>query len=436
MRVRGSIALIGLLVLTGASLLAASALERADGLFAEGFFPEAESVYLNALHKNPKDLKARTVLGMIALFSNHLDDAEKYLRGVAQQPGQLQDVANDLRGEAAYRRDEFPEAARRFRAAGTGYRAEPLELFGDAMPYRISGADETRVPFVVTDPLPIVRVRVNGSETGDFLIDTGGAEVQLDADFAKRLGLNSIGGASATLIDGSRTEMRHSRIASLTLGEFKVQDVLAGIRPLPVFAGRKLNGVLGTVLLYHFLATLDYPHGELILRRMSASGLHAFEMRAEAERQIVMPFWMASDHVIVARGRVNDAPPALLFVATGLASGFTCPESTIEQAALSFDGQDSMVPAAVRETKLMRMVANNLYLGEARQQNVNGVAGAFPAGLERAFGFRIGGMVAHQFFRAYAVTFDFTGMRIFLSGPAPNPINKKPMDVESALLPH
>ncbi len=437
MRVRGPIAVIGLLLLTGASILAATALERADALFAEGFFPEAESAYQTALHKNPQDLKTSTVLGMIALFSNRLDDAEKYLWRPAQQPGQLQDIANNLLGEAAYRRDAFPEAARRFRAAGIRYRAEPLELFGDAAPYRISGApDETHIPFVATDPLPIVRVRVNGSEAADFLIDTGGAEVQLDADFAKRLSLNAVGESVAVLLDGSRAEMRHGRITSLTLGEFEVHNVLAGIRPLPVFAGRKLNGVLGTVLLYHFLATLDYPNGELILRRKSVGGLRAFEVRAEAERQIVMPFWMAGDHVIVARGRVNHAPSALLFVATGLASGFTCPESTIEQAALSFSGEDSIVPTAERETKLVPIVANDLYLGEARQQNVSGVAGAFAAGLEHAFGFRIGGMIAHQFFRPYAVTFDFTDMRIFLSGPASKPINKKPIDVESALLPH
>ena len=103
--------------------------------------------------------------------------------------------------------------------------------------------------------------------------------------------------------------------------------------------------MLGTVLLYHFLATLDYPHGELILRRRSAETLHAFETRAQLEKQIVMPFWLASDHMIVARGRVNHAPPALLLVATGVTLGFTCPESMIEQASLTFDRQGSMVPS-------------------------------------------------------------------------------------------
>ena len=84
---------------------------------------------------------------------------------------------------------------------------------------------------------------------------------------------------------------------------------------------------------------------------------------------------------------------------------------------------------------LAPFTVSELFLGEARQQNVVGVAGAFPAGLEYAFGFRIAGLVAHQFFRAYAVTFDFTGMRLYLSGAALQPIEKRPMDVQTALLP-
>jgi hypothetical protein len=149
-----------------------------------------------------------------------------------------------------------------------------------------------------------------------------------------------------------------------------------------------------------------------------------------------MPFWMASDHVIVAQGRVNDAPPALLFVATGLASGFTCPESTIEQTALRSDPRNSMVPASAREMNMGSFLVTDLYLGEAHRQNVSALAGAFPPVLEYAYGFRISGLISHQFFRPYAVTFDFTGMRLFLDGSSPKPIKKKPIDVESALLPH
>jgi len=124
-----------------------------------------------------------------------------------------------------------------------------------------------------------------------------------------------------------------------------------------------------------------------------------------------------------------------LLVATGFTSGFTAPESTMDQAALSFDRAGSVLPAAAHGVNLAPLTISELFLGEARQQNVSGVAGAFPAGLEYAFGFRIAGLVAHQFFRAYAVTLDFTGMRLYLNGAASRPMEKRPMDVQTALLP-
>ena len=107
--------LVALFLLASASLLGATALERADALFANGFFPEAKSAYSDALQKNPDDLKVSTLLGMVALFSNHLDESEKYLRRAAQT-GPFQTVAQNLLGELFYRRDQFPEAARWFRA--------------------------------------------------------------------------------------------------------------------------------------------------------------------------------------------------------------------------------------------------------------------------------------------------------------------------------
>ena len=428
--------LVGLYLIASASLFGATALDRADAFFANGFFPEAEAAYTDAQHASPHDLKISTLLGMIALFSNHLDDSEKYLRRAAQT-GPFQIVAQNLLGEVFYRRNQFPEAARWFRAAGSTERAGPLEFFGDTAPYAIEGArDETRLQFIVADPLPIVQVRVNGGDAATFLVDTGGAEVQLDSDFAQRLKLISASGGAATLLDGSQAEMRHSRVGALQLGEFEVRNVPVGIRPLPVFAGRKLDGVLGTVLLYHFLATLDYPQGELVLRRRSAEALHAFETRAQLEKQIVMPFWLASDHLIVARGRVNRASPVLLLVATGVTLGFTCPESMIEQASLAFDRQGAIAPATERSANMAPFVVSGLYLGEARQQNVAGLAGAFPAGMEHAYGFRIGGLIAHQFFRPYAVTFDFSGMRLYLSGTAAKPQIKSPIDAQTAMLPH
>ncbi|MFI7706955.1 hypothetical protein [Nonomuraea sp. NPDC049480] len=41
-----------------------------------------------------------------------------------------------------------------------------------------------------------------------------------------------------------------------------------------------------------------------------------------------------------------------------------------------------------------------------------GLAGAFPGWFESGFGFRIGGLPTHEFFKPYAPTFGFARMRI------------------------
>ena len=57
---------------------------------------------------------------------------------------------------------------------------------------------------------------------------------------------------------------------------------------------------------------------------------------------------------------------------------------------------------------------DQLALGDARRQNLAGSFGPFPPSLEYSLGFRVGGIISHQFFKPYSLTFDFTGMRLFL----------------------
>jgi hypothetical protein len=61
---------------------------------------------------------------------------------------------------------------------------------------------------------------------------------------------------------------------------------------------KRIDGVIGTTLFYHFLATLDFPRGELVLRRKNAESLKTFAAEA-SEDSVAVPFWIASDHVMV-----------------------------------------------------------------------------------------------------------------------------------------
>jgi len=396
-------------------------LETADSFFRAGKFAEAEKTYGKILNEDSKNHRAVARLGYIALLANRLDDAQKWLtEAIKLKPEEA--ALKSLLAEAYYRRDKFQQAAPLLRAIGREAMTKKLESFKNVSPYRIRGAAEvTNLKFVITDPLPMVQVRVNSSKLVNFLIDTGGAELITDTEFAKEIDATLFKSEMGTFAGGKKAAFQHGRVDSLTLGDFTVKNVPAHIMDVrrfsqPIFAGIRVDGIIGTVLLYHFLATLDYPDGQLILRRRTEQNLKQVEQEAVKQGSIVVPFWMAGDHFMVAWGAVNNSQPMLFFVDTGLAGGgFSCPESTLRKADIELqEDQADHGLGGGGKVRFVPFVVDELTLGDAREHNIQGsyAGGGFP--LEKIFGFHIGGLISHGFFRPYSLTFDFDGMRYFL----------------------
>jgi Aspartyl protease len=396
-------------------------LESANRLFKEGKFAEAQALYSKVQGKDPTDVEAPLRLGMIALFENKPSAAEMWLTKAGQMKPEDKDAMKSL-AQVHYRRDDFEKAAPLYRATGVEPRANLLESFRAQVPYQIeSNSDIAHVSFLHTDPLPLIEVKVNGTETVKFIIDTGAAEVYIDTELAKKVNAPQFGSTTGTFAGGLKAQTSHGRIDSLQLGDFVIHNVPVRISNTQQFAavarGKRVDGVLGTLMLSHFLSTLDYPGGKLTLRRPTKELLKEFEKQAKDDGAIVMPFWWAGNHVLVTWGQVNKSKPMLFFVDTGLAgAAFTCPESTLKEAAVP-------VPAAKGlegiggggMVKLAPFTIEELTLGTVTQQKIPAFFGPFPENLETSQGFRIGGIISHQFFRPYALTFDFTGMRLFLT---------------------
>lgn len=64
------------------------------------------------------------------------------------------------------------------------------------------------------------------------------------------------------------------------------------------------------------------------------------------------------------------------------------------------------------------MTVGKVTLGTAVRRDLPGLVGAFPGWFENGFGFRIGGLPTHEFFKPYALTFDFARMRILMDPAA------------------
>ncbi len=400
----------------------------ANKLFQAGKFVEARNIYFQIAAKNPADFSAALHLGHIALLANQLDDAQRWLQKALNLQRDDRE-AKIMLAEVFYRRDQFPQAAAMLSGLGppdadmlksyATLNVTKLQSFQDQTPYELEGpGDITRLKFVKTDPLPLVHVRINDGPEVIFFIDTGDSELLLDTEFAREIGIKPLGAVQGTFSGGQHADVENGKINSLTLGDWTVKNVPVGMLPLrslsESFGIKQLNGCVGTNVLYHFLSTIDYPAGELVLRRNTAANRKQFDGVA-TKRNVVVPFWMAGDHFMVAWGQVQTIPPALFFVDTGLAgAGVKFADSMIKQAGIKLEEDKASVgEGGGGQLKVIPFVVRDFSLGAIKEQNVEGLYdGPFP--WENAWGFYVAGMAGHDFFKPYAVTLDFTRMRIIL----------------------
>jgi predicted aspartyl protease len=389
-------------------------------LFRAGRFVEARAAYARAVSLDPNSYDALLGIGKIDVLRNDQNDAElelskaRLLRPDAAEP-------KALLAEMFYRRADFRRAAPLFREIGQSAKASQLASFGLNAPYRSdSGVDTITLKFVMTDPLPVIQVKVNGHGPVNFLIDTGAAEVILDPEFAGEVGATSAGTVTGTYAGGLKAEHALGRVDSITFGSMTLSNVpvqLLGTRAFSSGYGRRIDGMIGTVLLYHFCSTLDLRDGELVLRPKSRCNAAEMDQQVR-DGAVEVPFWMAGDHFMVAWGAVNRIPE-LLMVDTGLSGGgFVGPESTLRAAQINVSNESVGGLGGGGEVTARPLTVDQLSLGATTEKDIKGFAGVFAPMLEDVFGFRIGGIISHTFFRAYSTTFDFVSMRLVMAGRA------------------
>lgn len=385
-------------------------LAEADALFTQGEFEKADAAYAAAADGGPKALRRR---GQIRLFANDWDGAETLLRqALAADP--KDSAAAAAMGELESRRGRFQLASVWFKRAGRMGPASGHALFGADTPYQVTRTPRgaAAIPFVQTDPLPVVMATVNGRE-GLFILDTGAHEVALDPNFAKAAGVQTAQTGGQAVFAGGRTaEVKAGKIARFAFGPLEIANVPATLVPTTAFSavtgGKPVAGVIGTGLFSRFRTTIDYPKGRLIL---SAPAGNSAEARAPTAS---IRFWHIGTHYLLAQGQLRDAPATMFFIDSGLAGfAFTAPESSLRAAGIPVPtptgDKGGIGQSAAAEFKI-----DALRLGSFRRTDLSGLYGPFPPPIENGLGVRVGGLISHQFFRPYAVTFDFKRMVVEL----------------------
>jgi hypothetical protein len=255
------------------------------------------------------------------------------------------------------------------------------------------------IAFAMTDPLPVVSVRAAGHDAL-FFIDTGAPDLILDKDFAGEIGV--AGTAS------------RATLGTFDIGAVHVDNLpvtLLGVRDITLKKGTRLDGIVGTGFLMHFLATLDYPKGELRLLPRASS--KAFERGARKRGASIVPMWLVGDHFVFARARLGSGPEALFNVDTGIAgAGVQATKAALDAASVAVDDapapREQTISGGIRRTQRFTTDAT---LGTITVQGVSGIY--TPDGDQYGiFPFKVAGSLSHGVFRHRALTLDFTAMKL------------------------
>jgi Aspartyl protease len=392
-------------------------MRKANAYFKTGNFIEAKNEYNAIAEKQPKNLKAFIYLGYISLLQNKLAEAEGWLLQ-ANDIKPNNSAVNGFLAEIHYRRNDFSKASTYFKAIGRNGMALKLASFNGEKPYRIGEPfNEVKVKFIVTNPLPFVQVKINGAQEGNFILDTGGGELILDEAFLKE----SVGEIfdqpeSGDFGGGKKANLSHGKISSIQLGNLMVGNIPVQVMKLRhiELASMKIDGIIGTVFLSQFLPSIDYKNGELVLRSKQKYNLD--QLIEKTVNPSLIPFSMADDHFMLAKGSINNSDSLLFFIDTGLEStAFTCPQSTIKKVKLPIQRTNKTTgQGGGGNYEVIPFDIEKLCLGNVCVSSLHGYFGPFPPALERSFGFKIDGLLSHEFFLNKSLTIDFERMTLLI----------------------
>lgn len=363
---------------------------------------EADTVYRRALELSSLDAEARGALGKIALYRDHLDEAERLL-------------TNDLPASADryalhLRRGRWAEAAELCESADQAGRGDLLRKLAEAPSYVVTaGPERARIPFVKAAPVPLVRVRLNG-QSALMAIDTGANDLLLDASFARRIKVTSLPASFPQFWNGSRVVTQGALVAKLEIGGYRIERVPAGMLSLRQWTlelnpySEQVVGAIGLSVLRRFATTLDYRASRLELARPEKAG----SIPGEALR---VPFEIWGENELTVYGSLAGGRRMAMVVQTGMPDcGVGAPPAVLEEVGIK-PGTFSKIAKGAGQWLQGRpwaaVTVPSVTVGPVAKDKVRGWSGALDETELWRHGARRDAVLAGDFLRDWRVTFDW-----------------------------
>ncbi len=202
-----------------------------------------------------------------------------------------------------------------------------------------------RVP-IRLEGRPIVAVTINDRGPYRFLLDTGAASVHVSRHLAKELDLPiQPGTRTETNAAGETNVCQLVKVRSLRMGEAELTDFVANMHP-PREALEQHDGVVGFSMFQGCLVTLDFPAGQLTIKRGSLP---------PADGKEILPL-VSGRSVPTVEVFVSDKPMELV-IDTGSSGGIGVPERvsrtlSYDSAAFDTEARSSGDPIVARHARM------------------------------------------------------------------------------------
>jgi Flp pilus assembly protein TadD/predicted aspartyl protease len=384
----------------------------ADTRWASGLFEEAEARYRDALALAPSQARGRHGVARSLMARNQLDGAlDEAQTALKASPRDLE--IHHTVGTIYERMHKFEEAASAFsnyvnllpnkdrsdKAAWSRAEIVFLRSFGRKVPFDMAPSVDQMVytvPFRLVNDKIIIRAKLNGSSTQDFIVDTGSETTVVSRRTAERLGISPITYTlSAGVGEVGLRGLQLARIDSFEIGALKLANVPCiiknpALRDLPVREAESFSP-----LALGFSMAVDYKKYQLTIGRHLPEQPADFELPLRLFRLAtvrgVVDGQHPSDFVIDTGGEVISISQAL---ATSL--GRPEPAHRIALKVYGTSGWD-------RDAFLMPGV--DLAFDAIHYNNFPVVVLNLKAP-SALLGFQLGGIVGHSFLSKYRVAID------------------------------
>ncbi len=389
----------------------------ADALWSSAQFDEAEQWDRDALALNPESWRARQGLARALVGRSRLGDALEEALTAQRLAPRERDVYFTIGGiyERMHRYEEaaaalttyldmLPDKDRGEAALFTRARLRFLKAFQGRVPNEVvTGGDRLNtVPFRLVGGKIVVRGRVNGGGTIDFVLDTGSEATVISRPVAARWGVRPIAFTlSAGVGEAGVRGLQLGRLDQLEIGALKVRNVPVLIKNPPLRGLPTAERDSISPLALGLSTIVDYQKKTLTIGR---------ELPAEPAT-FTLP--MRMQRLAMVRGVVNQLPTYFI-VDTG---GEVISISTDTAQALRHE-VPRRIPLKVygtsgwdREAFLLTGVSLDFDRIQYRNFPVVVLNLRAPSVL---LGFQVGGIVGHRFLSKYRVAMDLARSEIRL----------------------